>query len=97
VMAVSHGYPGSYEKGFEIKGLKKHKGKDSFIFHAGTKQDGGKILTNGGRVLCATAYGNNINEAADHCLDILESIDFEGIYYRSDIGYEFKSEISKNL
>jgi phosphoribosylamine--glycine ligase len=90
VMAVSHGYPGAYERGFVIKGLNKKTDKNSFIFHAGTKQADGKILTNGGRVLCVTAYGKNIGEAGDYSLDILEGIDFDGIYYRTDIGYEFK-------
>ena len=90
VMAVSHGYPGIYEKGFEIRGLKKADNKNFFIFHSGTKQDGGRILTNGGRVLCVTSYGKNIKGAVANSLAILEKIDFDGMYYRSDIGYEFK-------
>src|SRR5438046_7803502 len=95
VMAVSHGYPGNYEKGFEITGLKKDAGKETFIFHAGTKQIQGKILTNGGRVLSVSSYGKNISEAADRSLEILDGIDFEGIYYRTDIGYDFKYQISR--
>ena len=95
VMAVSRGYPGSYEKGFEINGLEEEPDKNSFIFHAGTKQQDEKIVTNGGRVLCVTSYGRNINEAADRSLTVLEGIDFDGIYYRSDIGHEFKPSISK--
>jgi phosphoribosylamine--glycine ligase len=94
IMAVSKGYPGSYEKGFEIHGLKKENDKDSFVFHAGTKESDGKIVTNGGRVLCATSYGENIREAAENSILMLEDIDFEGIYYRTDIGYEFKSKTS---
>jgi len=94
VMAVSKGYPGAYEKGFEIKGLKKEDDKDSFIFHAGTKDKDGTIVTNGGRVLCATSYGENIREAVENSLLILEDISFEGMYYRTDIGYEFKSKRS---
>src|SRR5438105_5061314 len=97
VMAVSGGYPGHYEKGHEIRGLNKQDDKDSFIFHAGTRQDGGKILTNGGRVLCVTSYGSNITEAADRSLNILDTIDFEGMYFRTDIGYEFRSQFSKNV
>ena len=89
VMAVSHGYPGSYQKGYPIKGLNATD-KHSFIFHAGTVQADGKIVTSGGRVLCVTAYGSNIREAAEHSMLILEDIDFDGIYYRTDIGYEFK-------
>jgi phosphoribosylamine--glycine ligase len=94
IMAVSQGYPGAYEKGYEIRGLNRDD-KNSFIFHAGTKETNGKIVTNGGRVLCVTSYGNNISDAADHSLDILESIDFEGMYYRTDIGYEFKPSTAK--
>jgi len=90
VMAVSHGYPGAYEKGFEIRGLNKADNKNSFVFHSGTKQDGGKVLTNGGRVLCVTSYGKNVKDAVANSLAILEKIDFDGIYYRTDIGYEFK-------
>jgi phosphoribosylamine--glycine ligase len=97
VMAVSGGYPGHYEKGYEIRGLKRQDDKQSFIFHAATKQDGGKVLTNGGRILCVTSYGNNIPEAADRSLNILDTIDFEGMYFRTDIGYEFRSEFSKNV
>ena len=93
IMAVSRGYPGAYEKGFEIIGLDTVEDKNSFVFHAGTKQTDGKIVTNGGRVLCVTSYGGSIDEAADHSLDALENIDFDGIYYRTDIGYEFKSSI----
>jgi phosphoribosylamine---glycine ligase len=90
VMAVSHGYPGTYEKGFEIIGLNTQLDKESFIFHAGTKQTNGKTVTNGGRVLCVTSYGNNIREAVEHSLIVLEDINFDGIFYRTDIGYEFK-------
>jgi len=92
VMAVSRGYPGSYEKGFEIKGLKKKDDKDSFIFHAGTQEIDGGIVTNGGRVLCATSYGRNIREAVENSILMLEDISFEGMYYRTDIGYEFQSK-----
>src|SRR5215471_10440727 len=90
VMAVSYGYPGAYEKGFEIRGLNKPDNKNSFIFHSGTKQDRGKVLTTGGRVLCVTSYGKSIQGAVASSLAILEKIDFDGIYYRSDIGYEFE-------
>ena len=90
VMAVSHGYPGAYEKGFEIRGLNKADNKNSFIFHSGTKQNGGKVFTNGGRVLCVTSYGKSVKAAVTNSLSILQKIDFDGIYYRTDIGYEFK-------
>lgn len=91
IMAVSRGYPVTYEKGYEIYGLKKKYDKESLIFHAGTTENKEKrIVTNGGRVLCVTSYGKNIAEAAGRSLDILkEEIDYDGIYYRTDIGFEF--------
>jgi phosphoribosylamine--glycine ligase len=89
IMAVSGGYPGSYEKGFEITGLKKKYPEDSFIFQAGTKLEGNKVLTSGGRVLCVTSFAQSIYEAVDKSREVLKEIDFEGMYYRRDIGYEF--------
>lgn len=89
IMAVSGGYPGSYEKGFEITGLKKKYPADSFIFHAGTKTEGNKVLTSGGRVLCVTSFAESIFDAVDKSREVLKEIDFEGMYYRKDIGYEF--------
>lgn len=89
IMAVSRGYPGSYEKGFEITGLEKEISHDSLIFHAGTKSEDNKILTNGGRVLCVTSFAETVYEAVDKSRDVLEHIDFDGIYYRRDIGFEF--------
>ncbi|MGZ5255890.1 MAG: phosphoribosylamine--glycine ligase, partial [Flavitalea sp.] len=95
IMAVSEGYPGFYEKGLEIKGLDGKYGKQSLIFQAGTKELNGKIVTNGGRVYCITSYGSSIEEAVNTSLDVLEYVHFEGIYYRSDIGYEFMSAPEK--
>lgn len=89
IMAVSRGYPGSYEKGFEITGLDKEFPGDSLIFHAGTKMEGNKLLTNGGRVICVTSFAETVYEAVDKSRDILEQVDFDGIYYRRDIGFEF--------
>ena len=89
VMAVSRGYPTGYEKGYEITGLDENFGKQSLIFHAGTSEEDGKILTAGGRVLCVTSFGSDIGEAVDISLDVLTYITYDGIYYRSDIGYEF--------
>jgi phosphoribosylamine--glycine ligase len=90
IMAASRGYPTGYEKGYEISGLDGKYGKQSLIFHAGTKESDGKIVTNGGRVFCVTSFGDDIEEATNTSLDVLEYISFEGIYYRTDIGYEFK-------
>jgi phosphoribosylamine---glycine ligase len=72
--------------------LKKEDDKDSFIFHAGTQEIDGRIVTNGGRVLCATSYGRNIRDAVENSILMLEDISFEGMYYRTDIGYEFQSK-----
>jgi phosphoribosylamine---glycine ligase len=90
VMAVSKGYPLAYEKGFEITGLDENFGKSSLLFQAGTLEKDGVIVTNGGRVLCVTSYGENIDEAVNTSLDMLSYIHYDGIYYRNDIGYEFK-------
>ena len=95
IMAVSNGYPLGYEKGYPIKGLTKNYGKQTLIFQAGTKEEQGNLITNGGRVFCVTSYGKNIEEAVNTSLDILEHIDFDGIYYRKDIGFEFISSSAR--
>lgn len=89
VMAVSGGYPGSYEKGFPIEGLKTSFGKESLLFHAGTAEKDGAIVTNGGRVLCITSYAKTVYEAVTKSREALKRIDYEGMYFRRDIGYEF--------
>ncbi len=89
VMAVSRGYPSGYEKGYPISGLGESYGKQSIIFQAGTTQKDGEIVTSGGRVLCVSSYGKDIAEAVNISLDVLEYIRYDGIYYRTDIGYEF--------
>lgn len=89
VMAVSGGYPGDYKKNLPINGLDTIETTESIVFHAGTKKINEAILTNGGRVLTVTSYGNNIPEAVAKSKKILEKISFEGMYYRKDIGYEF--------
>lgn len=90
VVAVSGGYPGSYEKGFEIDGLDILNEDDTIVFHAGTSEEEGRILTNGGRVLAVTSFGESVHKAAQRSIKIMEFIDFQGIYYRKDIGYEFQ-------
>ncbi|MBN8855009.1 MAG: phosphoribosylamine--glycine ligase [Sphingobacteriales bacterium 50-39] len=89
IVAVSGGYPGSYEKGYPISGLEEPLPSDSLIFHAGTKEDNGQVVTSGGRVLCVTSFAETVYEAVDKSRDVLEKLYFEGIYYRRDIGYEF--------
>ncbi|MBW0177138.1 phosphoribosylamine--glycine ligase [Sediminibacterium sp.] len=90
VMAVSGGYPGDYEKNKIIHGLGPNNSKEVIVFHAGTKEDENKVLTNGGRVLAVSAYGNNIADAVIKSKNKLAEISFEGMYFRRDIGYEFK-------
>jgi phosphoribosylamine--glycine ligase len=89
VMAVSGGYPGSYEKGLPIEGLNETFPADSLVFHAGTRSQKDAVLTSGGRVLCVTSFAETVYEAVDKSRDVLEKIYFDGIYYRRDIGYEF--------
>ncbi len=86
VMLVSGGYPEAYEKGKEITGLQSVK--DSILFHAGTKEDNGKILTNGGRVLAVTSYGENFRSALSTSYKNIKNIDFKGMNYRRDIGFD---------
>jgi phosphoribosylamine---glycine ligase len=89
VVAVSGGYPGNYEIGFEIDGLDILKEDDVIIFHAGTTRLGDIAVTNGGRVLTITSFGDTISRAARRSSEMMEFLDFHGIYYRRDIGYEF--------
>ena len=88
VVLASDGYPVSYEKGFEIKGLENFDGKDGYYcFHAGTKFDeNGRIVTNGGRVLGVTAKGATLKEARANAYAATEWVDFANKYMRHDIG-----------
>ncbi|SHF26103.1 phosphoribosylamine--glycine ligase [Caldanaerobius fijiensis DSM 17918] len=85
VVAASGGYPGKYQTGFEISGLDEVD-DDVMVFHAGTKADGDKVLTAGGRVLAVTAIGDTLLEARAKAYDNIDRIDFKGIQYRRDIG-----------
>ena len=87
VVLVSDGYPEKYDKGFEIKGLDTFKDKDGYyVFHAGTKFDGDKIVTNGGRVLGVVAKGEDLKAARANAYKATEWIDFANKYKRNDIG-----------
>lgn len=88
IMAVSGGYPDEYQKGFAITGFDDVP-KDTIIFHAGTKESNGQVVTSGGRVLCATTLAPTIEEALEQSRKAIEAIQYEGKYFRRDIGYEF--------
>lgn len=87
VVLASAGYPVSYEKGFEIRGLENFQGRDGYyVFHAGSAWKDGKIVTNGGRVLGVTATGEDLKAARAHAYEAVGWIDFDNKYCRSDIG-----------
>jgi phosphoribosylamine--glycine ligase len=84
VVMASGGYPGSYKTGFPISGL-DDLDKDIMVFHAGTKLEGGRIVTGGGRVLAVVARGKTIAEAREKVYNNITRINFEGCHYRKDI------------
>jgi phosphoribosylamine--glycine ligase len=86
VMMVSGGYPNTYEKDKIIYGL--NTVSESLVFHAATKSDGPKVLTNGGRVLTVTSYGKNLEVALAKSYDALSKLSFENAYFRKDIGQD---------
>ncbi|MEN0006663.1 MAG: phosphoribosylamine--glycine ligase [Bacteroidota bacterium] len=86
VILVSGGYPQAYEKGKVISGLEATE--DSLIFHAGTKMADGQLVTNGGRVIAITSFGLDFQEAVAQSLKNAATIDFDGKYFRSDIGFD---------
>lgn len=88
VMLVSGGYPGDYEKNKVIDELDKIS--DSIVFHAGTKSDEGKVKSNGGRVIAISSYGDSKEEALGKSFKNAEQIQFDGKYYRKDIGFDLK-------
>lgn len=87
VVMASGGYPGPYQKGKVIHGLDDVAAMpDVQVFHAGTRTDGGRVVTDGGRVLCVTALGKTIADARSRAYEAAERIHFEGAHYRTDIG-----------
>lgn len=95
IVLASEGYPGSYPKGREITGLDAADNADDLvIFHAGTKFDGDKVVTSGGRVLGASAIGKTHEEAREKAYKLAEKIHFEGAHYRKDIGLLHPTDIA---
>lgn len=86
IMMVSGGYPEDYEKGKVISGIEKVN--DSIVFHAGTKLENDKVVTNGGRVLAITSYGKDYKEAIEQSYASISKIEFEKMYCRKDIGFD---------
>lgn len=88
VMLVAGGYPGTYEKGNEITGFEAVK--DSIVFHAGTKCVEGRVVTNGGRVIAVSSFGQQMEEALQQSYANIEKLHFKEMYYRGDIGEDLK-------
>lgn len=86
VMLVSGGYPGSYAKGKEMSGLEAEE--NQILFHAGTKLENGKTLTNGGRVIAITSLSYNMKDALEKSYRTAKKIKFDGKYYRKDLGFD---------
>jgi len=86
VMMVSGGYPGSYEKGKIITGINEIE--DSIVFHAGTRKEEGKVVTNGGRVIALTSFGEDYKKALKKSYQSAEKLQFDKMYFRKDIGFD---------
>ncbi len=87
VVLAAGGYPDSYKKGDPISGLDQPGGAHQKVFHAGTKLVDDEVVTNGGRVLCATALGNSVTEAQQQAYQLVHTISWDNVYFRTDIGY----------
>jgi phosphoribosylamine---glycine ligase len=95
IVAVSGGYPEDYQKGFKIEGLDTVI-DDTILFHSGTIEVDGAIVTNGGRVVCATALAEQLEDAINKSRELVEAIGFTDKYYRRDIGFEFLDTTSES-
>jgi phosphoribosylamine--glycine ligase len=87
VVLAAGGYPADYKKGDIISGLDAADISNAKVFHAGTKLDNGQVVTNGGRVLCATALGNSVTEAQQKAYQQVRAISWDKVYFRTDIAY----------
>ena len=87
VVLAAGGYPASYGKGFPISGLGQPLESHQKIFHAGTTEKDGAVVTNGGRVLCATALGETVSQAQAEAYKVLHNIQWDNVYFRNDIAY----------
>ncbi len=92
VVMASGGYPGDYEKGIEIHGLRDIRDTEALVFHAGTRFENRKFLTNGGRVLGVTALDSHIDDAVAKAYETVERIRFQGRQFRSDIAFKAGSK-----
>ncbi len=88
VVLAAGGYPDAYAKGQVISGLPTDENDDSKVFHAGTAQIADDVVTNGGRVLCACALGDSILDAQTKAYELTNKISWNGVYYRTDIGFK---------
>jgi phosphoribosylamine---glycine ligase len=87
VVMAAGGYPISYRKGDRITGLPEHEEEGVKVFHAGTRMENGHVVANGGRVLCVTALGATVREAQARAYEQAKKIQWDQVYYRTDIGY----------
>ena len=87
IVLAAGGYPGSYHSGDVIHGLPEHDVEGEKIFHAGTSEQNGNVVTSGGRVLCATALGNSVTEAQKRAYELASRISWDSCYFRTDIGH----------
>ncbi|MGB5397534.1 MAG: phosphoribosylglycinamide synthetase C domain-containing protein, partial [Gammaproteobacteria bacterium] len=87
VVLAAGGYPDAYNKGDVISGLDSTDSETTRVFHAGTAQQDGNVVTNGGRVLCAVALGDTVTQAQQRAYEVVKKINWNTMYYRTDIGY----------
>jgi phosphoribosylamine--glycine ligase len=97
IVLAAGGYPESYDKGDVISGLENTETESTKVFHAGTAEKDGNIVTNGGRVLCAVALGDTVTEAQSLAYQVVDKITWKNVYFRTDIGHRaIKREVMNN-